>query len=417
MNALDLIYLGVAGVTAPRWARKARGGWPERWGRTPPLPESAGRPRLLLHAVSVGEVNALRTLVPLLAGEVDLVVSAMTDTGLARAREIFADRARVVRFPLDASWAQRRFLDAVRPDAVALVELELWPNFIRECGRRGIPVGVINGRLSERSFRGYRRIRWWMAPIFGALEFAAVQDDAYAERFRAMGVPEDRCLVTGSMKWDAASLDVDGEAADDLARALGLDRSRALVVAGSTGPGEEALLHEACPPEVQLLCAPRKPERFEEAAAALPGCVRRSAGPCGPGGRRFLLDTIGELRLAYSLADVVIVGRSFNDQFGSDPIEPIALGKPAIIGPAVSDFASIVAAFEGAGGIVRATRQTLGREIVGLLADRDRRERVAEAGLGCVRERRGASARHAELLLSLVRGGAGAGRGPNQLRA
>jgi 3-deoxy-D-manno-octulosonic-acid transferase len=352
--------------------------------------------------VSVGEVNALRQLVPLLAREARVIVSASTDTGIARARELYSGTCDVVRYPLDASFAVRRFLDAVRPDAVGLVELELWPNFLRACGEREIPVCVINGRLSARSFRGYVRFRRWTSPMFRRLAFAAVQDEDYAGRFEAMGVSPGACLLTGSMKWDAARVVDEVEGAEALAATMGIDRGRALIVAGSTGPGEEALLHEACPSGVQLLCAPRKPERFDEAAEAMPGCVRRSAGVAGRDADRYLLDTIGELRAAYSLADVVVVGRSFGDQFGSDPIEPIALGKATVIGPAVSDFARIVETFEAAGGIVRTTREALGAVLDELVADDDRRRRLGEAGRACVRAQQGASARHAELLLSLL---------------
>ena len=404
MNRLDLLYLPLAAATAPLWARKARADWGERFGKIAPLNGDATARRVLLHAVSVGEVNALRTLVPLLLAEpgVRVVVSVGTDTGIARARELFGRTCDVVRYPLDFSWSVRRFLDAVRPDAVALVELELWPNFVAECGRRGVPVCVINGRLSERSFKGYRRLRRFFRPTFAALQFAAVQDGAYAARFEAMGVAPNDCLITGSMKWDAARIEDAVPGAEKLAADMGIDRARPLVVAGSTGPGEEALLHAAAPPGVQLLCAPRKPERFDEAAAALPGCRRRGHRLEAGATDRFLLDTIGELRAAYSLADVVAVGRSFGDLYGSDPIEPIALGKATIIGPAVSDFAGIVAEFEKANGIARATRETLPRIIAGLLGDGAARSHLAERGRACIREHQGSSARHAELLLSLL---------------
>src|SRR5262249_24418514 len=144
MNALDLLYIPLALFTAPAWAIKKRHGWGERFGKTPPLPpvREGAVGRVLLHAVSVGEVNALRNLVPLLAAEADLVISTTTDTGLARAKELFSDTATVVRYPLDFSLAVRRFLDAVRPDAVALVELEVWPNFVRACKARAIPVCI-----------------------------------------------------------------------------------------------------------------------------------------------------------------------------------------------------------------------------------------------------------------------------------
>jgi 3-deoxy-D-manno-octulosonic-acid transferase len=414
MNALDLLYIPVAAAYAPRLLAKKRGGWAERFGRIAPLPPAReGAGRVLVHGVSVGEINALRTLVPLLAERHDVVVTATTDTGIERARALFRPPVHVVRYPLDLSASVRRFLDAVRPDAVALAELELWPNFVRECGRRKIPVCVINGRLSARSFRGYRRIRGFMKHIFGALEFAAVQDEAYAERFRAMGVPPDRVVVTGSMKWDAISLSAPAQQADPkalaLAAELGIDLARPLVVAGSTGPGEEALLHEALrnesiPSGVQLLCAPRRTERFDEAAAALPGCVRRTARTVAPAGTtRFLLDTIGELRQAYALATVVVVGRSFFDLHGSDPIEPAALGKPVIIGPAHSDFASIVATFRAAGGLVVAERTNLAAEIARLLASEPARRELAWRAVECITREQGASRRHAELIAGIAR--------------
>lgn len=416
MNALDLVYLPLAVATAPWWARKPRSGWGERFGRIGSVADR-GRARVLLHAVSVGEVNALRELVPLLAAEAHVIVSVGTDTGIRRARELFSATCDVVRYPLDASWAVRRFLDATRPDAVALVELEVWPNFVRECGRRGIPVCVINGRLSERSFRGYRRLRWFFRPLFGALEFAAVQDEAYAARFEAMGVPPERCLLTGSMKWDSARVEDEVAGASALAAEMGIQRgagSPPLIVAGSTGPGEEELLVRVCADlereigPVQLLCAPRKPERFDEAAGVMGDVQRRSNAATqrrseeAGEGRRFLLDTIGELRKAYALADVVVVGRSFGDLYGSDPIEPIALGKATVIGPAVSDFAQVVEAFERGGGIVRASRETLKDVLLGLLKDPARRRELGERGRAVIREHQGASARHAELVLNLL---------------
>jgi len=363
---------------------------------------------VLVHAVSVGEVNAIREFVPLLGERAEVVVAASTDTGLARARELFADAHLVVRYPLDASGAVRRFLDAVRPDAVALVELELWPNFVRECVRRGIPIGVVNGRLSDRSFRGYRRIRPFMRRSFRSLAFAGVQDETYAERFLAMGTPRERVHITGSMKFDSARVGA-AEGADALARDLGIDRARPLIVAGSTGPGEEALLREACERAlpgrgVQLLCAPRKPERFDEAAAALPGCVRRSrpGAPADAPPRWFLLDTIGELRSAYALADLVVVGRSFFDLYGSDPLEPAALGRPVLIGPRVDDFRSVVETLGHAGAIVRTDRDRLGADLAALLDDAERRADLGRRALACVEANRGASRRNAGLVAAAV---------------
>lgn len=401
MNPLDIGYLGLAAITAPVWARKARSGWDERLARTIECPPKAGRARVLLHAVSVGEVNAIRSLVPILARTHEVVIATTTDTGLARARSLFAPGHPVVRFPLDFSASVGRFLDRVQPDAVGLVELELWPNFLSACRKRSVPVAVINGRLSERSFKGYRRARAIVGGMFRSLDACCVQDEAYAERFRQMGTPDVR--VTGSMKWDV----IDGARPDaEAARLrdeLGIDPARPLVVAGSTGPGEEALLVKSLPEGVQLVCAPRKPERFEDAASAMPGCIRRSRGErAGAGDRLFLLDTLGELRAAYALADVVVVGRSFIDLFGSDPIEPIALGRATMIGPRVSDFREIVRVFEDAGGIVRTDADRLAGDLCELLNDPDRRARLAGAGLRAIDGQRGASQTHAEVLFKLA---------------
>ncbi|MBL4592158.1 MAG: hypothetical protein JKY96_09400, partial [Phycisphaerales bacterium] len=349
MNLLDCLYIPIGIVTAPLWARKKRDGWGQRFGHIQEMLQlregGATRKRVLLHAVSVGEVNALRALVPMLGEQVDVVVSTTTDTGLARAVQLFAEieSCEVVRYPLDCSWMVRRFLDAVKPDVVGLVELEVWPNFVKACVRRDIPIGLINGRLSARSFKGYKKLRPLLRPTFRRLAFACMQDASYAERVTAMGVPEARVSVTDSMKWDSVDVDRASEGASDralsIALSMGLDLSRRIVVAGSTGPNEEHWISQACPDDVQLICAPRKPERFDEAAAAMVGCTRRSRGfDSTKTNTRFLLDTIGELSTVYELADVVIVGRSFCNLYGSDPIEPAALGKPVIIGPNNSDF-------------------------------------------------------------------------------
>jgi 3-deoxy-D-manno-octulosonic-acid transferase len=404
MNLLDLLYGVGAVVLAPWWMRKTRGDWRARFGHVTPLPAKTGRPRILLHAVSVGEVNALRHLVPLLAERAEVVVSVGTDTGIARAREVFAASAKVVRYPIDFSRCVRRFLDAVEPDTVGLVELEVWPNFVKECTRRGVPVAVVNGRLSERSFRGYRRAAWLLRPTFARLSLAAVQDAAYRERFLAMGVAAERCTITGSMKWDAANLSRDVLGASTLRDEMGLGENAPLVVAGSTAEDEERLLHEAClavGADVRLLCAPRKPEHFDEAAAAMPGCVRRSVGERRAGATRFLLDTIGELRKAYALADVVVMGRSFGSLYGSDPIEPAALGKPVVIGPAVKDFEVIVATMRGRDAIVTTSRERLVGDLRRLLRDEIARRDLGTRASACVAAEKGASARHAEMLMGL----------------
>jgi len=410
---LDGVYLLIALVAMPWVLRKKRDDWPERFGKCEPIPpksvtpegDPAGSPpgprkRIMLHAVSVGEVNLIRSLVSRLAEDADVIISVTTDTGIARARELYEGVAHVRRYPLDLSRSVRRFLDTVEPDAVGLVELELWPQFVNECAARGIPIAVVNGRLSARSFKRYRAARWLVGRFFRKLSWAGVQDDAYAERFTEMGVPAVETV--GTMKWDAAPKGgVQG--ADELARELGIDRSKPLVVAGSTAPGEHELLRDAMPDGVQLLCAPRRPEWWDEAAAAFPNCVRRTKpgeGDASTG--RFILDTIGELRAAYAMADVVVVGRSFGDLFGSDPMEPAALGKPILIGPSVADFEWVVNVMAEDAAIVRTTRDDLAKDLARLLDDEHERRALGARAMACVETHRGATENYALALLRLI---------------
>lgn len=405
----DLAYGFAAVVTSPVWGLrllrtgKWRTDWAGKFGRAE-IPKDP-RKALLIHAVSVGEVNAVRQLIETLhqhrRDRLRIIISVTTDTGHARATALYGEQHTVVRYPFDFTRSVRRFLDAVRPDAVALVELEVWPTFVDECAKRGIPVGVINGRLSERSSRGYMRFRPFVRPTFAKLAAVGAQDQTYGDRFAMLGTPADRVSALGTMKWDTAIVADDVPGSAELARALGIDRDRPLIVCGSTGPGEEQLFTDAfatmTDPQgrcVQLLIVPRKPERFDEAAAAMGDPVRRTLQPDGsdpPVGdpRLFLLDTMGELRKAYALADLVVIGRSFSPQYGSDMMEPIGLGKPTIVGPNTSDFTDTMQKLLAGDGIVQVAdagqlqveaRKLLRTDEGRALADRGRRVLLSQQG-------------------------------------
>jgi len=408
VNALDLLYIPLALLSAPIWMRKKRDGWRERCGHVESmligLAEDSSRKRIMLHAVSVGEVNALRSLVPMLVEHTQVIVSTTTDTGLKHAKSLYGsiEGCAVVHYPLDCSWMVNRFLDVVEPDVVGLVELEVWPNFVKLCTKRRIPIGIINGRLSKRSFKGYRKLRLLLAPTFRRLRFVCVQDQDYSDRISAMGVSSDRISITGSMKWDSLDASVHTEPSEraiEICEAMGIDLDKPIVVAGSTGPGEEALLDQSCPGDVQLIIAPRKTERFDEAAESVAGCVRRSRNERRAGSMRFVLDTIGELSSIYEIADIVIIGRSFFDLYGSDPIEPAALGKPVLIGPAHSDFEQAVGVLEEGEAIKIVDRQSLTRAIQTLLGDPGLRRAMGDRARACVRAQQGASTTHLEVLL------------------
>ena len=355
--------LGLAAYAAKQ--RLRTGSWRDdlrtRNGQVRGLTRRAPGPRILVHGVSVGETHALQPLVEALAASPiapDVVVSASTATGHERARAIHSPARDVVRYPLDFTWMANRFLDRVRPALVVLGELELWPSFMAACARRRIPVAVVNGRLSERSFQGYRRWRALVRPMFRQLALVSAQTETYRDRFVALGVPAERAVVGGSLKWDAAARNPDPAKAAALAAALGIDADRPVIVAGSTGPGEEEALLRGLPDGWQLVLAPRDPTRWEPVARLVPGMPRRSRASAVVGKaavdtpRVFLLDTLGELPTAYLLADAVFVGRSLGPMGGSNPLEAIAAGKPVVTGPHHEHFAGVVAELGRVGGVV-----------------------------------------------------------------
>jgi 3-deoxy-D-manno-octulosonic-acid transferase len=342
------------------------------------------------------------------SGRAYLIVVLNAD-GFARATQIYGPLGvPVVRNPFDFSFAVSRLLDRVKPDAFVAMELEVWPHITMECLARKIPFIVANGRLSERSFKGYARARALVSPMFVRIACALVQNEAYAARFRALGTREVKVLDT--MKWDTAVIEDAAQVsgASELAEAMGIDRSKPLIVAGSTGPGEEKMLMASLPAGVQLLLAPRKPERFEEVANLCPaGTPRRSlkqeetsSGPVGPRSQVFLLDTLGELRKAYALADVCLVGRSFLGLYGSDPFEPVGLGKPTIIGPHHGDFKDAVDALAGAGGL-KVSAQPM-KEAAQLLANPRDAGAMAQKGVTVIRSRQGVSKKYAERIVAML---------------
>ncbi|QDV90013.1 3-deoxy-D-manno-octulosonic acid transferase [Phycisphaerae bacterium RAS2] len=364
---INLVYFLAAALYLPFLLyqmivlKKNRRGWRQRLGG---IPWRVGRSRCIwVHAVSLGEVNATRALVSEIESRFPdcvVAISATTDTGYAAAQRLYPDRP-VFRYPLDFSFAVRRTLARVRPAAIVLMELEVWPNLIDLAASIGVPVCVANGRVTaEKSMRRFRLpvVRGLARRMFSQIAWVAAQDDTYAARFRELGVPGDRVHSIGSMKYDTAVVgnSVAGDA--ELAAAMGIDRAAPLVVAGSTGPDEEAIVLDAFEslaakhPTLQLAIIPRKPERFDEVARLIESrgfsCIRRSAcrdgapsPTIGNAPRVCLGDTMGELRKFYALATVVFVGRSLVPLGGSDLMEVAGLGKPMCFGPHVENFSEV----------------------------------------------------------------------------
>lgn len=418
---------------------KNRRGWGQRLGGFPQLD---GRRRLWIHGVSLGEINATPRLVSALQQRLpdfDTIVTSTTDTGFARAVEHFGPD-RVFRFPLDFSAVIVQALKRLRPSLIVLVELEVWYNLVRQATGRGVPVAVVNGRLTERSARRLARLGTPVRRMFADLAWIGAQDETIAERFRRLGARPERVTVTSSLKWDTAPLDQAVEGVEPLARALGIVTSRPVWVCGSTGPSEEEIVlsayrllldrwaelarrvqddsrgeadRAAQPP--CLVIVPRKPERFEEVARLIVRrgfeCTQRSAHRDGSQAppeshRRVILgDTMGELRKFYALADVVFVGRSLVPLGGSDPMEVAALARPMLSGPFMNNFETPARALEGAGALrTIQDAETLAGAVGAMLADRHGSRRLGERAREVVRSHRGATARTVDALLRLIDG-------------
>jgi 3-deoxy-D-manno-octulosonic-acid transferase len=425
-NLYDIAYRIGLWATAPAWMipkrtrAKVLRALNERTGRNLPTRDTT-KPAVLIHAVSLGEMNATRALVRQL-GERDprlgFIISATTDTGFARAQELYGSdpRLSVIHYPLDFSAAISRVLDGLKPNVVVLMELEVWPNFVWHCDRRGIPVVLVNGRLTEKSFRSYRWGKPFLCPTFARLATACVQEEVYADRFASLGVAPDRIRVTGTMKFDTADV-ADRVAGDrELALAMELHEGEPLWVAGSTGPGEEEIVlrvyrellkdHRA----LRLAMIPRHPQRFDEVASliesqAFPLLRRSSTQHSAPTTQHslpvLLGDTMGELRKFYSLATIVFVGRSLVDlgsrQHGSDMIEPAALAKPVVVGPYTGNFADVMSRFRKAGAMVEvADEPALLRATRELLEHPARGAEMGRKAQSVVIEGKGATARHVD---------------------
>lgn len=337
---------------------KYRRGWREKlWGHVN-VPEATG-PRFWFHAVSVGEVNLLGGMIASLREQIpqaDIVVSTTTATGYELALRRFPQE-RVFYSPLDFTWAVRRVIHRVRPDCIVLAELEVWPNWIREARRNSIPVAVVNGRLSLSSFRGYQRIEYLVRPTFARLTLVAAQSDVYAERFRAMGVPPSALHVTGSTKFDDAPLTRHSATIDTYRQLIGANQDLVLWIAGSTQAGEEAIAMNVYRelqkdfPQLRLVCVPRHAERFDSVANEIVQkgfhCRRRSllSAPQQTWDAEtiLLIDSIGELRAWWGLADIAFVGGSLGSRGGQNMLEPAGYGAAVCFGPNTQNFRDIVA--------------------------------------------------------------------------
>jgi 3-deoxy-D-manno-octulosonic-acid transferase len=388
----------------------------ERMGRLPVYLNVDGERSIWIHAVSVGEVVAARSLVPSLRERFPshrLFMSTTTMTGNAVAARGVGDLDGLFYAPFDWAGPVRQALRVLNPALLVLIETELWPNLIHEARNRGTRVAVVNGRISPRSFRRYRRIRSFLRHVLADVDGFLMQGEPHAQRIREMGAPPERVSVTGSLKFDAAA---PGRPPERLIRLFdGGPHAGPLWVAGSTGRGEDEMILHAFHrvrehvEDARLLIAPRHPEHFGDVPAIVEAagfrCRRRSTLEPGQWGAGdvLLLDTLGELAQVYGFGTVVFVGGSLVPTGGQNILEPAAASRPIVVGPHMDNFQEIADQFRAEDALVQVgSADELGREVSALLRDEPRRRALGERARGLVERNRGAVRRTVDALEALL---------------
>ncbi|MGC3874096.1 lipid IV(A) 3-deoxy-D-manno-octulosonic acid transferase [Halomonas sp. GXIMD04776] len=382
--------------------------WRE-WVPTNPRRERLGlitisteQPRLWLHAASVGEVQAARPLIASLLERYPghrLVITTMTATGASQVKSLFEGEVSHYFVPLDFPGATRRFIARLRPEMAIFFETELWPNLLHACHRQRIPIAVVNGRLSAKALRGYRRVGALMADALSKVDWLAAKSEQDAERFRSLGMAVSRKAVVGSLKFDIFLPVGVSDDSEYLPIKFG---ERPVWIAASTHSGEDEqvlMAHERLReryPSALLILVPRHPQRFDTVAALCQRqgerLARRSRQEAVQADTTvYLGDTMGELRTLYGAANLAFVGGSLVPVGGHNLLEPAALGIPVLSGPALANFEDVAKPLREAGALVEvADAAALGEALIALLNDPEKCHRQAAAGLAAIDANRGA---------------------------
>jgi 3-deoxy-D-manno-octulosonic-acid transferase len=427
-NILFTIFFWLA---SPYYFRRMarRGGWREGFGERFGKYDGrfkqsiTNRDTLWLHAVSVGEVGLCTQLIRALEPRVPnlkLIVSTTTTTGMGELDKKIPSRIGKIYYPIDRRLYVTRALSMTHPKAIVLVEAEIWPNFLWRAQSLNIPVFLVNARLSEKSYRGYKRFGFLFREIFSSFAGVGVQTEADAARLRELGCRPEAIHVVGSLKFDAAKLD-ERPALDVplMLRQLAVPPGAKILVAGSTHAGEEILLAEICQrlrtkfPDLFLVLVPRHFERGREIGRELESrgikffyrSELNSRAEFAPGQVECLLvNTTGELKYFYEHATVVFVGKSLTAQGGQNPIEPATLGKAMVFGPNMQNFADITRQFVEQKGAVQVNNAAeLEKTLAELLADESRRAQLGRNAQAVVRANEGAIERTADLIVEHLR--------------
>lgn len=381
-----------------------------------PVRPPAGRRLIWIHAVSVGEVMAVRPLLKEMAAqcpELSVLLTTVTPTGEQVARPLEGDRLSVRYAPFDISFMVRRFLKLFRPECLLLVETELWPNLLLEAGRAGVRIGIANARLSQRSAERYRRFRFLLGPAFRELDFVLAQTETDRDRYELLGIGRDRIRVFGNMKFDAHAGAEDAPNAGDLRRQWGVAQGDLVAMGGSTHAGEEEILLRVFGrlrpqfPDLRLILAPRHVERAAGVTrlAARHGWKVRTWGRSRPveGFDVLVIDRMGVLKNLYALADAVFMGGSLVRRGGQNPIEPACASRAILHGPHVFNFQRVYEILHRQGGALAIDREPrLEEALRRLLMNPEERIRMGEAACDAVRRSRGATASHVRFIVEAL---------------
>jgi 3-deoxy-D-manno-octulosonic-acid transferase len=391
----------------------------QSFGFLPPdsLKPVNGKQCIWLHAASVGEIVATSPIVKEIKKEipdVPILISVVTETGYAMARRIIPEADTVIFFPLDLPWLCRRVVRRIRPRVFLPVETELWPNFLSATRRYGIPVMMVNGRISDRSVKNYHYLGRVLREMLDTVVTFCMQSTIDAQYIIRLGADPRRVVVTGNTKYDQTYTDVSAAEKQELQRQLCITGDDPVIVAGSTHKGEEELIFSAFTgvrqqyPGARLVVAPRDIQRAEEvlslAAAGGFAAGKRTVLKVEPGEPDIvILDTIGELGRIYSLGDIIYVGGSLVKHGGHNILEPAAHGKPILVGPHMFNFKDIYALLSGRGACETVYDATeLAAKILQILNDRTLRDQMGKQALDIIMENRGAARKSALYLKTLL---------------
>ena len=386
---------------APAYARR----WAERFGFFPALKTS--RKVVWLHTVSVGEFLAAMPLVRrLMADEhLQLVITTTTPTGSERVKATLGEAVFHVYAPYDVPDVLMRFFNRVKPDIFLVMETELWPNTLAACAKRDIPAVLVNGRLSEKSARGYQRFAGLTAPMLNNLQLALIQNAVDASRFVQLGLPDSKVRVTGNIKFDLTLTDDLRTRAAELNKHLAMGNERIIWIAASTHQGEDEIILDVFAgareamgqnaAQLMLILVPRHPERFDRVGQLCEArgfkTLRRSRNEITPGMDILLGDTMGELMLLFGASDIAFMGGSLVPNGGHNFIEPAAWGLPLLSGEYLFNFAEVSNLLKSAGALdVARNADELRHFLIGLIRDAELRKRKGENALRVALANRGA---------------------------